>query len=91
MDEATIKEIQHELRTIRESQIKLEVDVRHHIKRSDNFEDALLALEGKAEKQIEVIHAKVSKIEIPYKVSLFLISCAGLIAIITQIISLGKG
>jgi hypothetical protein len=91
MDETTIKEIQHELRIIRESQIKLEVDVRHHIKRSDNFEDALLALELKAEKQIATIDSKVSKIEIPYKVSLFIIASAGLIAVIAQIISLGKG
>jgi hypothetical protein len=90
MDDSLIKEILQELKVIRETQIKLEVDVRHHVKRSDQFEDTVIALEAKVDKQVQAIDSKVSKIEIPYKISLFLLSTMGLIAIVAQILSFTK-
>ena len=90
MDSETVKEIRDELRVIRESQIKTESDLAYHIKRTDSLEKLLNIHESKIEKQVESVSEKVSKIEVPYKVSLFVLSALGLVAIIQQILSLTK-
>lgn len=90
MDVETIKEIRDELKVIRESQIRTEADLNYHIERTNKLEDLIKLHESKTEKHIDGLTTKISKIETPYKVSLFVLSAAGLIAVIQQILSFTK-
>jgi hypothetical protein len=90
MDLEAIKDIREELKVIRESQIRTEADLSYHIKRTDSLEKLLNIHESKIEQQIEGMDSKISKVEIPYKVSLFILSALGLIAIVAEILSLSK-
>lgn len=90
MDSDTVKEIRNELKIIRESQVRTESDLNYHIKRTDSLEKLLNIHESKIESQVDDMNNKISKVEIPYKVSLFILSTLGLIAIIAEILSLTK-
>ena len=85
-----LKEIRAELRVIRESQVRTEADLNFHILRTNKLEELIKLHEATSEKQVETLSDKISKIEIPYKVSLFILSAAGLITLIQQIISFTK-
>jgi hypothetical protein len=90
MDSDTVKEIRDELKVIRESQLKTEADLFYHIKRTDSLEKLLQVHESKMERQVNEVGSKVAKIEVPYKVSLFILSTLGLVAIIMQILTFTK-
>lgn len=92
MDEIkdALKELRVEQKTIRESQIRMSEDLRHHIKRSDQLEKLVELQEARVSKQVSDVGDKVSKIELPYKISLYVLAAAGVIVLVQQLYAIFK-
>lgn len=93
MDEIkeALKEIRVEQKLIRESQIAMQVDLQHHIKRSDNLEKLLDAHETRVDKDLAAISEQVKSIETPYKMVLWFIGAIGFVAVVMEIYNAIKG
>lgn len=93
MDEIkeALKELKVEQKLIRESQIAMQVDLQHHIRRSDNLEKLLESHESRVDKDLADISEQVKSIETPYKMVLWFIGAIGFVAVVMQIYNQLKG
>lgn len=93
MDEIkdALKELRDEQKVIRESQIRMEIDVQHHVRRSDRLEAIQELHEARVSKNLEAISEQVKSIETPYKVVLWFIGAIGFVAVVLEIYNQLKG
>ena len=86
-----LKELRAEQKVIRESQIRMEIDVQHHVRRSDRLEAIQELHEARVAKNLEDISEQVRAIETPYKFVLWFIGAIGFVAVVMEIYSQLKG
>ena len=93
--ESEIKEVLKELRVeqkvIRESQLRMEIDLQHHVRRSDRLEGLLESHEARVEKDLNDISEKVKQIETPYKIAAWFLAAIGVVAAALEIYNNVKG